>query len=238
MAKAQTRGESAGVALQSQSMQAPLEERRRYQRVTLVRPLAGRIGNSRVFIVDASLNGLRIAHQGTLPPIGQECILTFEWEGHPLDLRCRVTRSTLHKLAKDKADKSIYHAGLFIEEARNDSAKVLRRMVAEVVARAMDEQKANAHGIPAQAAQIFQTGKGVEFLRFELVNGAWRRTTTTRPDQPANGFTISVEEDRQNVELLCQTFEAADAEGRQLIRVMAELSISKVEGIPTRRYTP
>ena len=206
--------------------------------MTLVRAVSGRIGTSRVYIVDASLNGLRIAHQGTLPPIGQECVLTFEWEGHPLELQCRVTRSTLHKLAKDKNDKSIYHAGLSIEEARGDSFNALRRMVSDVVARALDEQKANARGIPAQAAQIFQTGKGSEFLRFEMVNGAWRRTTTTRPDQPANGFTISAAEDREHVEMLCQTFESADSEGRRLIRLLAELSISKVEGIPTRRYTP
>lgn len=191
-----------------------------------------------MYIVDASLNGLRIAHQGTLPPIGQECLLTFEWEGHPLELRCRVTRSTLHKLAKDKNDKSIYHAGLAIEEARYDSANALRKMISDVVARALDEQKANARGIPAKSAQIFQTGKGSEFLRFEIVNGAWRRTTTTRPEQPANGFTISAEEGRESVDLLCRTFENADAEGRRLIRLLAELSISKVEGIPTRRYEP
>lgn len=226
------------LALQSHAVDGPLVERRRYQRVTLLRALPGRIGSSRVFIVDASISGLRIAHQGTLPAIGQECVVNFEWEGSPLELVCRVTRSTLHKLAKEKSEKSVYHAGLAIEEARGDSAKALRRLVSDVVARAMDEQKANARGIPAQAAQIFQTGKGTEFLRFELVNGAWRRTTTTRADQPANGFTISAEEDRQNVELLCQTFEQADADGRQLIRVMAELSISKVEGIPTRRYNP
>ena len=104
--------EDPDVALQSPNVAAPPQERRRYQRVTLVRAVSGRIGTSRVYIVDASLNGLRIAHQGTLPPIGQECVLTFEWEGHPLELQCRVTRSTLHKLAKDKNDKSIYHAGL------------------------------------------------------------------------------------------------------------------------------
>ena len=230
--------EDPDVALQSANVAAPPQERRRYQRVTLVRAVSGRIGTSRVYIVDASLNGLRIAHQGTLPPIGQECVLTFEWEGHALELQCRVTRSTLHKLAKDKNDKSIYHAGLSIEEARGDSFNALRRMVSDVVARALDEQKANARGIPAQAAQIFQTGKGSEFLRFEMVNGAWRRTTTTRPDQPANGFTISAAEDREHVEMLCQTFESADSEGRRLIRLLAELSISKVEGIPTRRYTP
>ncbi|MEO6259789.1 MAG: PilZ domain-containing protein [Thermoanaerobaculia bacterium] len=219
-------------------MSVPPEERRQYQRVTLLRALAGKIGSSRVFIVDASLNGLRVAHQGTLPAIGQECLLIFDWEGSGIELQCRVTRSTLHKLAKDKNEKSVYHAGLAIEKAIGNSAKALRRMISDVVARALDEQKANVQGIPAKSAQIFQTGKGTEFLRFELINGAWRRTTTTRADQPSDGFTISAEESRDNIAMLCETFENADPDGRQLIRSMAELSISKVEGIPTRRYTP
>jgi hypothetical protein len=106
------------------------------------------------------------------------------------------------------------------------------------VARALDEQKANARGIPSAAVQAFQTGKGTDFLRCELVDGTWRRTTTGRPEQPANGFTISAEEERDQVEMLCQTFETADAAGRKLIQTMAEMSISKSEGVPTRRYNP
>ena len=111
-------------------------------------------------------------------------------------------------------------------------------MIAALVARALDEQKANARGVPAAAAQCFQTGKGTEFLRFELINGAWRRTATTRPDQPVQGFTISADENREHIEMLCHTFQNADEPGRKLIKMMAELSISKAEGIPTRRYTP
>jgi hypothetical protein len=38
--------------------------------------------------------------------------------------------------------------------------------------------------------------------------------------------------------LLCETYLASDAEGRKLIKLMAELSISKAEGVPTRRYSP
>src|SRR5207247_3254955 len=103
----------------------------------------------------------------------------------------------------------------------------LRQMSAGLVARALGEQKANARGVPAEAAQCFQTGKGTEFLRFELINGAWRRTATTRPDQPAQGFTISAEEDRGHIEMLCNTFENTDEAGRKLIKRMAERSISQ-----------
>jgi hypothetical protein len=193
---------------------------------------------ARVYIIDISLNGVRIAHQGTLPPPGRECALAFEWDSHPIELRCEVTRNVLEKLAKSAAEKSIYHAGLSIIDADAFSRRELRRMIGALVARALDEQKANARGVPAEAAQCFQTGKGTEFLRFELINGAWRRTATTRPDQPAHGFTISAEESREHVEMLCHTFQNADEPGRQLIKMMAELSISKAEGIPTRRYTP
>ena len=103
--------------------------------------------------------------------------------------------------------------------------------------RALDEQKANARGIPATAADSFQTGKGTRFLRCELINGAWRKSETERPDQPAIGFTVSAEEDRRQLALLCESFEKADPEGRKMIQMLAEMSISKAEGIPTRRYT-
>ena len=216
----------------------PAEERRRYQRASLVRPHPARVGVARVYILDISLNGVRIAHQGTLPPPGRECALAFEWEAHPIELRCEVTRNVLDRLAKSAAEKSVYHAGLNIVDADRQSRDELRKMIAALVARALDEQKANARGVPAEAAQCFQTGKGTEFLRFELINGAWRRTATTRPDQPAHGFTISAEEDRGHIEMLCNTFENTDEPGRNLIKMMAELSISQAEGIPTRRYTP
>jgi hypothetical protein len=204
----------------------------------LVRPHPARVGVARVFIIDISLNGVRIAHQGILPPPGHECALSFDWEGHPIELRCEVTRNVLDRLAKSSAEKSVYHAGLSIIDADKQSRDALRQMIGSLVARALDEQKANARGVPAEAAQCFQTGKGTEFLRFELINGAWRRTATTRPDQPAHGFTISSEEDREHIEMLCHTFQNADEPGRKLIKMMAELSISKAEGIPTRRYTP
>ena len=219
-------------------MALQFDERRRYQRASLVRPHVGRVGVARVYIVDLSLNGARIAHQGTLPPPGRECVLAFDWEGHPIELRCEVTRNSLERLAKNASEKSVYHAGLRIVDADRESRASLRAMIAALVARALDEQKANARGIPAEAAQCFQSGKGTEYLRFEMVNGAWRRTATTRPDQPANGFTISVEEDRAHVEMLCHTFANSDEPGRKLIKLMAELSISQTEGVPTRRYTP
>ena len=203
-----------------------------------MRPLVARIGQARVFLLEVSLNGALIAHQGNIPPEGGTCVVMFEWENIAVALECQIIRNTLQKMARNANEKSVYHAAMEIIRASETAMKTLRDMITEIVARALDEQKANARGIPAVAAQTFQTGKGSQFLRMELLNGAWRRTETTRPDQPMNGFTISAEEPPDHIAMLCETYAAATNESRRLIKLMAELSISKAEGIPTRRYTP
>jgi hypothetical protein len=206
--------------------------------VRLVRPVVARVGTARVFVLEVSLSGILIAHQGNIPPEGATGVVMFEWDAIALALECQVVRNTLQKMARNANEKSVYHAAMEIIRASDNAMKTLRNMISEIVARALDEQKANARGIPAVAAQTFQTGKGSQFLRLELLNGAWRRTETTRPDQPMNGFTISAEEPPEHIALLCETYASADNASRKLIKVMAELSISKAEGIPTRRYSP
>ncbi|HSY48245.1 MAG TPA: hypothetical protein VLC46_05495 [Thermoanaerobaculia bacterium] len=206
--------------------------------MTLVRPLAARVGTARVFVLEASLNGLSVAHQGNIPAVGFTCVIVFEWDSIPVTLECQITRNTLQRLARNDQEKSVYHSSMEIVRASVEAMKTLRDMITSLVARALDEQKANARGIPAVAAQTFQTGKGNQFLRYELLNGKWRRTETTRPDQPMNGFTISAEEAQEHIDLLCETYMSSDDASRKLIKLMAELSISKAEGIPTRRYSP
>jgi hypothetical protein len=206
--------------------------------VKLPQPLGGRAGTARIFLVDASVEGIRVAHQGSLPAVGHSCRVELAWQGHPIELHCEVIHNSIFKLAKAAGEKSVYHAGLRITNADTNSRTALKQLISDCVARALDEQKANARGMPATAALSFQTGKGNDFIRCELVDGAWRRTTTNRPEQPSNGFTISADEEREQIELLCQTWETADVAERKLIRTLAEMSISKSEGVPTRRYTP
>jgi len=216
----------------------PPKERRKVSRVKLARPLAARIAAARVYILDASVEGLSVAHQGGVPAVGQACRIAFDWEGQRIELDCAVMSNALFKLAKDAGEKSTHHAGMKITSAVGESGAALRQMIADIVARALDEQKANARGIPASAAQIFQTGKGTDFLRCELIDGTWRRTSTGRPEQPTNGFTISADESPEEIDMLCETFGIADPAGKKLIQIMAEMSISKAEGVPTRRYNP
>lgn len=212
-------------------------ERRRYGRIHLDFPLEGKFGDARVKVMELSVRGFLVAHENRLAPGGAR-LLTIEWQGTRFALSCEIVRSTLWRLAKSGSEKSIYHSGLRITEVSREAFDTLREVIAERILRALEEQKANARGIPPLAAYMYQPEKGELYRRCEYMDGVWRKTETIHPKQPEHGFTISAEIDPVHVEILCQTWEATTPEGRRLTRLFAELSISKAEGVPTRRYVP
>lgn len=213
-------------------------ERRRVQRVRLIEPIKGVLDGKKIFIIDVSLNGLRVAHQEHIGDVGDPCVIKASWDGRPLDLRCVIERTQTYK-QDAKSGRTLFHSGLSIQTAIGASPITLRELVAWHVARALDEQKANAKGIPTIAPQSFQTGKGTHFIRHELIQGRWRETATMDSAQPPHGFTVSAEHTPEEVTMLRQSFESDPSPAnREMIKKLAAMSISAAEGIPTRRYLP
>jgi hypothetical protein len=217
--------------------QTAAAERRRYGRIRLDEPMRARFGGSTVYLIELSVIGFRIAHEARYAP-NEPHELTIDWQGTPIRLICAIARTSLWRLAKSLGERSVYHSGLKIVERPGDADRHLRELVAERIIRAIDEQKANARGVPPLAAYMYQPAKGDLYRRCELIDGVWRKTETIRAAQPPNGFTVSVEVDPRQVDILCATWEHTTLEGRRLTQLLAELSISKGEGIPTRRYEP
>ena len=215
-----------------------LDERRQFGRVTPIQRIRGAVGTVVVYVLDVSLAGVKVAHQDPLPAVGRAVPLVFEWEGRRFTGTAEVRRTKVEKPPKTKYDKPLYHSGLLITSKDPLSDKLIKDIIQACQERAEDEQRANAEGIPAVAASSFQTGKGDTFIRCELRPTGWVKTDTKDPQQPMNGFTVSSSETPQKIAMLCRTWEIGDAEARRLIKTFASLSISKSEGIPTRRYTP
>lgn len=214
------------------------DDRRQFGRVTPVQRIRGAVGSVAVYVLDVSLAGARVAHQDPLPATGQTSVLTFDWEGRTYSGPCEIRRTKLEREAKSKFEKALYHSGLYLMRTDPESLSVLRDIVQTSVIRALDEQKANARGIPATAALSYQTGGGENYVRCEIRHRSWIKTSTADPQQPEHGFTISASEPPSKVAMLCRAYELGDVDGRKLIRTFAALSISKSEGIPTRRYAP
>ncbi len=199
--------------------------------MTLLPPLRGRIDAQRIFIVDVSRTGVRVAHQQTIGIPGEQRIVQFEWDGRRVALECTLRHTQDHLGV-------YYHSGFNVAAAAPGSEDVLRELIARHVERALDEQKANARGIPAVAAYSYQTGNVKDYVRHVCAAGRWHTAPATDARQPANGFTISAAQTAAEVAMLRAAWEAGDASARAVIQRMAALSISHAEGIPTRRYIP
>lgn len=213
-------------------------ERRSVQRVQLTDRLRGTIGLTRIFIADVSTNGVRVLHQEPIGKTGDVVSVSFTWEGRAITVKAEIVRSLLFR-AESTTGRSLYHSGLRIVEASMAARITIRELIESYVARALDEQKANARGLPAVAPQSFQTGKASHFVRHELFLGKWRETATTEPTQPEHGFTVAATHSQHEIEMLRSAYErGTGADGRDLIRRLAQLSIGTREGIPTRRFVP
>ncbi|HEV7242900.1 MAG TPA: hypothetical protein VGQ36_26980 [Thermoanaerobaculia bacterium] len=214
-------------------------ERRRVQRVRLTKPLRATIDGTRVFIVDVSLRGVRVMHQEEIGGVAQSCVVRAEWDGRPLELHCTIVRTALHRSADSSGNRAAFHSGLTITRAVGVSSLTLRRIIEHHVERALDEQKANARGIPPLAAQSVQTGAPTTFVRHVYHAGRWREVMTMTPEQPDHGFTIAAHTTPAEVEMLRRAYERAKSSNDlAVIRRLAEMSINTSEVVQARRYTP
>ena len=212
------------------------EVKRRFERIHFEHPIDALLNDQPVRVLDLAIGGGRVITAFRVTP-GSSHQLRIDWEGKSIRLNCTATRCTLQTFAKS-GEKNTYDVGLRIVETVDDSDQIVRELIHNYVMKALDEQRANWEGIPPLGPYVHLEGKSDHYRRCELKNGTWQVTPTLRPEQPLDGFTVSAEVPPHYIDLLCETYEMTDSEGRRLTRLLAELSINKAEGVPTRRYLP
>ncbi len=89
-------------------------ERRRHQRVKLREPLRGAVGAARVYVLDASMGGMRVAHQGTLPPPGAYCRIELPSDVGTIKVDCEVVRTVAQPPPLTQTTKPIFHSGVVV----------------------------------------------------------------------------------------------------------------------------
>ena len=200
--------------------------------------MRGEVDGTPIDVIELSVSGIRIRHEMRLARARTHKV-RFSLDGRNAEFKCELVRTTISGLSKKIGEPTLYESGMRITEARPESTDILRDLVAEHVVRCINEQLANARGIPPLEAGAYHSDKGGgRYRRCEFVDGRWRRAETNNPEQPSSGFTISAEIDPYHVGILCRTWEACDDAGRDLTRTFAQLSVSAAEGGPTRKYLP
>lgn len=213
-------------------MQSKGEERREFQRLRLDTPIAGMFGTAPITIVEVGVLGARLLHAAELDNRAE---LRFSSDEHDIAMRCEVVRTL-------DADSLRYPDTPFVSGVRfmaaiGDSGDHLRTMLGQLVVRAMEHRgDSSATRLRIRRVDGDNTVRGVDaqFISFRFENGAWRRRPVFLPEQPAAGFTVARGEDALEMQRLCNVYEASDEEGRRLIRLFAELSVSDALQIPPR----
>ena len=204
-------------------------DRREYQRLRLAKPILALMDGQNALILDIGIAGAYIEHYGALPP-GARFKLLFRWQRADVELLCEVRRGRVVRSGGDNMSV-VSHSGVQFVEAIGDADARLNDMMATFVGRVLAAQRANASGKAeeGEALSLAQLGGARRartrgWVSFRLVDGAWRRALATSATQPPDGFTVAAYEDEEELASLCETYETADAEGRRLIRLLAELS--------------
>lgn len=179
------------------------------------------------------MGGAFLEHYGTAEP-GERFNLSFRWSGEDVEFVSQVVRTSVIRNPGGDGSSIVSHTGVRFLEPVGDALARLQDLITTFVSRILAAQKANASGDQqadsAGATVLAMLGEARRmrsrgFTSYRLHDDTWWRTPTESPKQPPDGFTVGTFEDEDEIEELCRTYERADEEARDLIRLVAELSL-------------
>ena len=199
----------------------------------LGKPLLAMMDGQSALILDVGMEGAFLEHYGAAMT-GDQFTLSFRWKGEEVKFRCEVRRTNVIRPAEG-SQATVSHSGVQFVEMIGDATAKMQDMMGTFVGRVLAAQKANAVGDATQSAAILsQMGEARRarargFVAYLFDGKSWMIRRTQLGQQPRNGFTVAAYEDEDDLETLCRTYETADADGQNLIRLVAELSVSSAK---------
>ncbi len=207
-------------------------DRREFQRLKLAKPILASMGTANALILDLGIGGAFLEHYGTVEP-GAHFQLSFRWQGADVAFDCEVARSTVIRDLAGDGKSTVSHTGVRFSQAIGESSLLLQDLIATFVGKILAAQKANASGQKDQspgATILARLGEARRmrtrgFVTYHLKADKWWRAPSESAVQPNDGFTVGAHEEEEEIDTLCRAYEIADEEGRNLIRLVAELSL-------------
>lgn len=204
-------------------------DRRRFQRLKLARPILATVNGQSALILDIGIGGAFVEHYGPAK-VGEHVTLTFRWQGAEVSLSADVNRTSKVEGTPPGPKARASQSGLEFTDVSPEMRLKVQDMMATFVGRVLAAQRANAAPDAGQSGAIlYQLGQARRlrthgYLTYRFDGDAWTVEHSDSPVQPVNGFTVGAYEDEEELETLCRAYESADSHGRTLIRLVAELS--------------
>ena len=204
-------------------------ERREFQRLPLPGGIAADFGGKKVRLVEIGVSGARLEHDAH-EAVGYTAHLAFDWEDESIALECEIVRSG--PAPDGKGNARLFHSGVVFVGADEGSADALRRALSSAVLRRLGQQA--PHDGIADYDDTLRPGDAM-FVTYTFEDGVWKKRRAFLPEQPEVGFTVASDAEKGELQRLCRAYEQANPEGRQLLRLFCELSISDAMNVPRSR---
>ena len=206
------------------------EERREFQRLHLDWPIPATFAGAQVLITEIGVLGLRVQHK--FPLLEKTGEVEFVYRGESLALRCEIVRQISDPSTNPKKE---YESGVRIIAAKREAGNSLRTMLADLVTKELKLRRDTPFAMDSMVdGDRTVRGADAGFVTYRFEKGIWLRRHVFLPEQPSVGFTIAHSEDSEEIQRLCRVYAASDEEGRRLIRLFAELSVSEALQIPPK----
>lgn len=235
-------------------MEKAEKARRSLGRVSFRMPRPARFATHEVILVDLSVRGAGIRHHVKITP-NTRGVLRFRLERQVHEIPCSLFRSRLELVKQADRTLQIYRSALRFDALEGSEEEgglsTVREALRKRVERAIKRQQADAFGDPALMSGTEESSGAIpvdllaswmesrNFIRCTLGrDGRWKSERVDDAEQPINGFTVSVEEGEREIAMLRSTWEKADENQRQLIRIFAQIALTDPSDERRGRYEP
>jgi PilZ domain len=203
-------------------------DRRVAPRVRVTESVPVHLGRANGTLVDISMRGARVRHTSAVSR-GTTVRVALRWQGKPFAACGTVLSSRVVAL-----DGPTYESRVHFADMPDEAEAALREIVATMQNADLRRAVENLRGLSDGNARADETApleRG--FLRCRYFpSGTWARKWTPDPTQPEEGFTVPASISDFELAQLCRSYERIGADGRSLVRAIAETIIdsARTEG--------
>jgi len=204
-------------------------ERRKRERLRPSTAVRVNIGRGCGTLLDLSEGGMRVRHTGAVARRSQVRV-TVNWQSERFYADAEVLASRVAGLGDGETAATIFESRFRFVRLSEYSQVVLDRLLAAISSRELRGWVANLRGWSDESRGSSRSPETEAFIRCRLIGMRWQTKWTHDTIQPENGFLLPASISPQELTRLCDTYNQADADGRHLIRVMADEAVKEALG--------